>query len=165
MKAIISKYKTLPVPIQVAGGVASIWLLYKTYKLLFKNEQEQSNAAILQKADKELKEYLKKYKLSYPESQYPAFANTIYEGTKYGLGDNYPAVASTLKKMKNNADVSTLIKAYGSRQNYIFGIPQGEKKDLFTNVRAELGSNFGFFSGHIDSINDEWRKNGITYKL
>lgn len=168
MKAVnraYTKFRTLPMPLQVAGGAVSIFLLYKTYKLLFKNAQEQSNQQIANQSAKELAEYLKNTKLSYPISQYDAMANQIYEGTKYGIGDNYPMVSKTLRMMKNNADVAKLIQAYGARQNYVFGIPVGEKKDLFTNVRSELGSNFGFFSGHITDINDDWAKKGIKYKL
>jgi len=165
MKAAYNKFRTLPMPVQVAGGAVGLFLLYKTYKLIFKNEQETSNANIKKESDKELAEFMKNYKLSYPLSQYESAANQIYEGTKYGIGDNYPMVSKVLQSMKNNADVAKLIGVYGSRQNYVFGIPVGEKKDLFTNVRSELGSNFGFFSGHISNINDNWAKKGIKYKL
>lgn len=159
------KYNALPTPVQylvLAGGVV---VGYKIYKAIVKTDQEKSNAQIANETKKELDEYLKNTKLTYAASQYPAFANQIYEGTKYGLGDNYPLVSKVMQLMKNNADVAKLIQAYGARQNYIFGIPAGEPKDLFTNIRTELGSNFGFFSGHLDAINTDWAKKGIKYKI
>ena len=149
-------------PIQIILGGAGAFLLYK---LFTKNEQDQANALLQSQNSAELNNFLKKYKLSFNPSQYSSMANTIYEGTKYGLGDNYPAVVATLKLLKNDADVAMLVKTYGSRQNYIFGIPQGEKRDLLTNIKKELGSNFGFFSGHIDNVNKDWQKKGITYIL
>jgi len=153
----------LPAPVQY--GLAGLGI-YALYKFIFKDPQDKTNEQIIKDSDKELKEYLKKYKLSYPPSQYGAFANTIYESTKYGIGDNYGAVVQTLKKLNNNADVVTLVKVYGARQNYVFGIPAGEKRDLFTNIKAELGNEYGGLTSYrLDQINNDWKKKGITYKV
>lgn len=166
MKQYIQKYKSLPLSIQLAGGAAGLFILYKTYRLLFKSEQEKANQQLVDSAKDELTKFLKKYKLSYQPSQYAQFANMIYEGTKYGIGDNYPAVVDAMTKMNNDADVAMLIKVYGARQNYIFGIPQGEPRDLFTNVKTELGSEYGGLTHYkLDRINDNWKSKGITYKI
>jgi len=157
-----AKFLSLPAPFQYLIGGAT---LYVAYKLVFKNPQDKKNEDLIKDTDKELKDNLKKYKLSFAPSQYGAFANVIYESTKYGIGDNYGAVTDTLKKLRNNADVNALVKIYGARQNYIFGIPAGEKRDLFTNVRAELGNELGFLKIRIDNINEDWRKKGITYRF
>lgn len=144
----------------IAGGV------YLTYKLFNKNAQVETNKAILNEAQKEINALNKKYTPTFQPSNYLAFANSIYEGTKYGIGDNYGGVRDILKKMKNDLDVLMLIKAYGSRQNYVFGIPQGEKKDLFTNIREELGNEFfGLSSSKLDAINDDWKKKNIHYQI
>ena len=166
VKKFTEKYNSLPMPVQLAGYGVGLILLYKMYKTIFKSAQEQTNQQIVNEANKELQTYLKKYKLSYAPSQYAAFANVIYESTKYGIGDNYGAVVDTLKKMRNNADVATLVKVYGSRQNYVFGIPAGEKRDLFTNIKAELGNEYGGLTSYrVRQINDDWTKKGITYKV
>lgn len=149
----------------VTGGVivGGAYLLYKLFK---KNEQVETNKAILTEAGKEINALNKKYTPTFQPSNYLAFANSIYEGTKYGIGDNYGSVRDILKKMKNDLDVLLLIKAYGSRQNYIFGIPQGEKKDLFTNIREELGNEFfGLSSSKLDAINEDWKKKNIKYQI
>lgn len=154
-----------PVTKMVAIG-GGIFLTYTLFNKLFGNAQAQSNALIQANAQTELQNFLKTQKLSYLPSQYEQFANIIYNSTMYGIGDNYNAVKDTLKLMKNNADVSKLITAYGSRQNYVFGIPQGEKRDLFTNIRAELGDEFfGIYTQKLEDIRADWTKKKITYKL
>lgn len=145
---------------------AGIFAGYKILSLFFKSDSEKASALILSEAEKEKQALEKRYKLSYNPSQYPAFANIIYESTKYGIGDNYGAVVDTLKKLKNDLDVNQLIKVYGTKQNYIFGIPQGAPRDLFTNLRAELGNEYGGLTSYrIDQINNDWAKKGIKYKL
>jgi hypothetical protein len=164
--SIVNKFKTSNPTINYLIAGAGLFLGYKIYKILFKNEQEQTNDQIIKDAEKEKKELEKKFKLTFPVSQYPIFANLIYESTKYGIGDNYGAVVTTLKKLKNDLDVATLIKIYGARQNYIFGIPAGEKKDLFTNIKAELGNEYGGLTSYrIDQINNDWIKKGIKYRV
>lgn len=161
-----AKYNKAPQVLQYAAIGGGIFLVYKLFNLITKNAQQTSNANIQAAASSELATYLKNNKLSYVPSQYEQFANIIYNSTVYGLGDNYGAVRDTLKLMKNNADVAKLITVYGSRQNYIFGIPQGEKRDLFTNIRAELGDEFfGLYTAKLEDIRKDWEKKKITYKL
>jgi hypothetical protein len=145
---------------------AGVFAGYKILTSIFKSDSEKASALILSEAEKEKKELQKKYKLSFNPSQYPAFANIIYESTKYGIGDNYGAVVDTLKKLKNDLDVNMLIQVYGAKQNYIFGIPQGAPRDLFTNLRAELGNEYGGLTSYrLNKINEDWAKKGIKYKL
>jgi hypothetical protein len=166
LKNIKSSFLKAPNYVQLALAGGGIYLLYKTYKILFKNEQEQTNIKIQTETKKELDAAIKKAKLSYPLSQYSAWANIIYNSTMYGLGDNYGAVKQVLLLMKNDADVLKLVQEYGSRQNYVFGIPQGEKRDLFTNLRAELGDEyFGLYTGKLNDINADWTKKKISYKI
>ena len=126
--SLTDKFNKAPQVIQYAAIGGGLFVAYKIFSLLGKNSQAAGNAAIQTAAQKELIEYQKNNKLSYVPSQYEQFANIIYNSTMYGLGDNYGAVRDVLKLMKNNADVAKLITTYGSRQNYVFGIPQGEKK-------------------------------------
>jgi hypothetical protein len=68
--------------------------------------------------------------------------------------------------MNHTLDVAILIKAYGQRQNYTFGIPTGEPRDLFTNIRAELGAEWaGLTSYRITQINNNWNAKGIKYQI
>jgi hypothetical protein len=166
LKNIKTSFLKAPNYIQIALAGGGLYVVYKTYNLLFKNAQEQTNKAIQDQTKKELDVVLRNTKLSYPPSQYLAWANIIYNSTMYGLGDNYGAVKQVLLLMKNNADVLKLVQAYGSRQNYVFGIPQGEKRDLFTNIRAELGDEyFGLYTQKLNDINADWLKKKISYKI
>ena len=166
LKTLSNKFNNANPYIQYAILGGGIYLTYKIYKIMFTTEQEQSVKNIETNATKELTTYLANTKLSYPLSQYDQFANIIYNSTMYGLGDNYGAVRDTLKLMKNNADVAKLVLAYGSRQNYVFGIPQGPKRDLFTNIQAELGDEyFGLYSAKLNDIRADWAKKKITYKI
>ena len=59
-----------------------------------------------------------------------------------------------------------LIKAFGFRQDYAFGVPTGEPKDLFTFVNSELGNEYGgLWSGRVKGINSDWKKKNITYTI
>jgi hypothetical protein len=78
MRNLTSKFKTASPVIQYTIAGAGLFLAYKIYKILFKNEQEQTNQQIVQQAEKEKKELEKKLKLTFQFSQYPIFANLIY---------------------------------------------------------------------------------------
>lgn len=156
-----------------AKGVIAVGLLtggaiiaYKIYQTLNKPDTEKGNKNLLKDNDKELASNEKLLKQSFPDSQYDSMANQIYEGMKYGADDNYPSVRNTLMKMKNDLDVNKLVKAYGSRQLYNFGIPVGDKKDLFTAVRSELGAEWmGLSSAKMDAVNKDWAKKKIHYRF
>ena len=105
-------------------------------------------------------------KQTYLDSQYETFANTIFNGMRYCVGDDYGTVESTMKKMMNDLDVAKLVKAYGKRQRSCFGIDAGGNDDLFTSVQAELGNEWGGVTNYrVSSINADWKKKGITYQL
>ena len=68
--------------------------------------------------------------------------------------------------MKNDLDVNYLVKAFGKRQGYCFGIPEGGLRDLFTFVRSELGTEYGGLSdSRLVAVNKDWAKKGIRYKF
>lgn len=145
---------------------AGVFVGYKILSSFFKSDSDKASALILTEAEKERKELEKKHKLSFTPTQIAQFANIIYESTKYGIGDNYGAVVDIMKNLKNDLDINQLIRVYGTKQNYIFGIPQGDPRDLFTNIRAELGNEYGGLTSYrINKINEDWAKKGIKYKL
>jgi hypothetical protein len=160
-------YNKLPQPIQYIVIGAGIFLGYKLVSKLFTTGSEQLTQNVLNTNEDDIKKFAKQGMIpSFEISQYPIFANIIYESTKYGIGDAYGTVVNTLSQLKNNLDVALLIKAYGTKQNYVFGIPTGEKRDLFTNIQAELGNEYGGLTGYrITQINNNWLSKGITYKL
>lgn len=161
------KYNLLPTPVQYAILGGGLFLAYRVYKKITSNETTQADTQNkLKKLLEEEQNKLKNQKLTYPKSQYLLFANLLDESMRYGIGDNYKAVVQTLQKMQNDRDVLNLIEAYGNRQGYVFGIPAGNPKDLFTTIKAELGNEyFGLTSYKVDAINDNWKKKKISYTI
>ena len=154
--------------IAFVGGIAIIGLFsIKVYKKLFPSEQAKKNKELQKGIDIEISKMVKKgMKASYPDANYLTFANTIYDSMRYAVGDNYGKVVDTMILMKNDLDVAKLIKAFGTRQNYLFGIDSGNPIDLLTFVQSELGSEyFGLTSYRVTKINNDWAKKGITYKI
>ncbi|MFY8161474.1 MAG: hypothetical protein ACOVNU_09105 [Candidatus Kapaibacteriota bacterium] len=152
----------------VVGGVSIVALFsYKLYKKLFPSDQEKKNRDLANGIDAEISKWIKKgQKASFNDSNYLVFANTIYDSMRYAVGDNYGKVVDTMILMKNDLDVAKLIKAFGIKQNYSFGVPTGNPLDLFSFIQSELGSEFfGFTNYRVTKINDNWVKKGITYKI
>lgn len=150
------------IAVAVVAGVG--FVLFKVYKRI-KGEKEDRQR--IKDVNQEIENAIKKgQKKSFPDSTYQSRANQIYEGMKYGIGDDYASVRNILMTMKNDLDVLSLNKAFGKRQAYVFGIPQGEPKDLFTFVRAELGNEYGgVSSAKMDAVNKDWQKKGIKYQF
>lgn len=151
----------------VGGGLVAFLVLRSVYKAVFPSQEQKRNRQLIQDVNNEIKELqFKGQKPSFVDSQYLTFANTIFNGIRYCVGDDYGVVEDTLKKMKNDLDVAKLVQAYGKRRRACFGIPTGGEDDLFTSVQAELGQEFaGLTNYRIGRINADWKKKGITYQI
>lgn len=146
----------------VAGTLAVVAVAI-TIKNMIKGKKTQKDSRTWKGEENEL---AKKLTASFSDAQMTAFANQIYEGVRYGAGDDYPLVRDIMKKMKNDLDVARLVRFYGTRQLYNFGIPVGEPIDLFTTMEKELGNEWGGLSkSKITEINADWKQKGITYTL
>jgi hypothetical protein len=163
-------YKELPSwakgVVVVGAGVVVAFLGYKLYKVVFPSASEKKGRELITSTDKEIRDAINRgLKATYPDSNYIGFASTIYEGMRYCVGDDYGTVETTLKKMQNDIDVAKLIKAFGMKQDYCFGIPESAPKDLFQFVQSELGNELMLTNYRIKNINADWKKKGITYQL
>jgi hypothetical protein len=164
-------YKELPPwakgVIVVGGAFVGYLVLSRVYKAVFPSATEKKNRELEKNIDSEISKLSRDgMKASYVDSMYQTFANTIYNGMRFAIGDDYSAVAATLKKMNNNIDVAKLIKAFGTRQNYVFGLPAGSSMDLLTFVQDELGNEYGGLTSYrVSSINADWKKKGISYQI
>ena len=163
-------YKDLPQwakGIVVVGGSAALFFVgKKLYTIVFPSAEEKRNAELGRNIDTEIGRLQNSQKATFPESTYNTLANTIYNSMKFAVGDDYGAVQDSLKKMKNDLDVAKLIKAFGSRQDYAFGIPVGGKMDLFTYVKKELGNEWGGLTAYrVTDINKDWAAKKITYTI
>ena len=171
MKNIGKYYEQLPPwakGVVFVGGALVVYMVgNKVYKKVFPSAKDVANRQLLTNVNSDISKFQNKgLKPSYNDSNYITLANTIYEGMRYCVGDDYAAVESNLKKMNNDLDVAKLIKAFGQKQNYCFGVPTGGEMDLFTFVKKELGNDYGGLTDYrLQSVNKDWSKKSITYKI
>lgn len=164
-------YKDLPPwakGILFVGGATIVTLVgFKVYRKFFPSDAQKSNKQLVNEIDSDIKSAQTGGQTqSFTDSNYATFANTIYNSMRYAVGDDYATVVEILKKMKNDLDVAKLVKAFGFRQDYIFGIDAGSPMDLFTYVRKELGNEFfGITSYRLTQINNDWKAKGIKYTI
>lgn len=162
-------YKDLPT---YAKGVVAIaltgivgFLGYKLYGKLFPSQSERDAAKLLNSVTNDVAKFQREgLKPTYPSANYVTFANTIYQGMRYAVGDDYGSVVNTLKKMENKLDAALLIDAFGVKQNYAFGIPTGDPMDMLSFIKTELGNEWWFIN-RIKQINEDWSSKGIPYKI
>lgn len=151
----------------VVVGLTGIVVLVglKIYRKLSPSKDELDQRKFMEDVNNDVTKFKSEGdKQTFPDSAYMQFANTIYDGMRYAVGDDYGAVVDTCKKMMTNLDVALLIKAFGVRQNYIFGIPGGNPMDMLTFIKDELGSEF-WFVDRIGQINRDWNSKGIKYRV
>jgi hypothetical protein len=134
---------------------------------VFPTEAQRKNRELEKNIDSEISKMQSNgKKASFSDSNYNTFANTIYNSMRFAVGDDYGTVESTLKRMKNDLDVAKLIKAFGLKQDYFFGLPTGDKMDLFTYIQKELGNEYGGLTNYrVKRINEDWSKKGISYQI
>ena len=164
-------YKDLPPwakGVVVVGGAVVVYLVgSRVYRAVFPTDAQRKNRELEKNIDSEISKMQGNgKKASFSDSNYNTFANTIYNSMRFAIGDDYGTVESTLKRMKNDLDVAKLIKAFGLKQDFFFGLPAGDKMDLFTYIQKELGNEYGGLTNYrVKRINEDWSKKGITYQI
>lgn len=151
----------------VGGGLVLFLVGKKVYRTAFPSSSTKRNKQLSDDINSEINKLKSRGMIQgYPDSAYHTMAATIYDGMRYCFGDNYGSVEDELKKVKNDLDVALLIQAFGFRQNYCFGLPSGEPKDLLTFVKSELGNDYGGLTGYrVTRINDDWKSKNIFYQI
>jgi len=87
-------------------------------------------------------------------------ADQIYQDLKFSrISDNRADAGYQVARVKNNADFKLLYKAFGTRQEYAFGIPTGGKKDLSAFIVDNLERD------QINIINKNYRLKGIKFQF
>jgi len=151
----------------VAGVAAAGFIGYKLYRIVFPTASEKKSQEFVKTIKDDISQFKAKgMNQSYPDSQYTTYANSVYNGMRYAIGDDYATVEEILKKMQNDLDVALLIDAFGIRQNFAFGVPTGDPVDMVTMVKSELGNEYlGLTDYRVQRINRDWQTKGITYKI
>jgi hypothetical protein len=95
------------------------------------------------------------------EGQYAIFANQLYEYLKYSaIDDNKKAALNLLYvNMQNDADIAKMIKYFGKRQEFSFGIPVGKPKDFSQFVNSNLSK------AQIQLLNDRYAKSLMRFRF
>jgi hypothetical protein len=92
--------------------------------------------------------------------EWQVIANQIYQDLKFAsVSDDKNDAVYQLCRVQNDADVATLYKNFGSRQEYYFGIPVEGLKDLQQFVSSNLSNQ------EINTINSNYSRKGIKYKF
>jgi hypothetical protein len=92
--------------------------------------------------------------------EWAIIADQIYQDLRYSaVSDNKADATFQIARAKNGADVAMLIKAFGKRREYLFGIPAGAEMDLQQFVTSNLSM------AQILSINDNYKRKGIKYSF
>jgi hypothetical protein len=150
----------------IIGGVG----LYLVYKFFFKKSAtEQTSQNVVDAQTQYINNLSKTLTPSYNLSYYGSLANQIYNTIAYsGAADNYTNTFQLMLKVLNQLDMALLIKAYGVRQRYFFGLPAGYPEDLITSVSNELRSEIianPFSSKKYELLNKWFSENNIKERL
>lgn len=122
------------------------------YFLFFRNNPKKIQAQVLQQAIDSTQQL--GYKESFPDIAYMNFADRLYQAMRYS-GTDEKTIYNVFDQMKNDLDVLKLTQAYGVRQLYVFGLPDGNPKNLAESLASELSAR------EISSLNAILRKNQI----
>lgn len=95
--------------------------------------------------------------LTYPLAQYNVMADVVEEATDTS-GTDTEAIYNVFAQLRNNTDMLQLIKTYGERWNFMFGVPLG-KFTLQQIINSE------FDSGERATLNQIITGNDITIQF
>jgi len=145
------------------GGIGALMLikpLLRSIGLLPSAEEEKRQ----QENEASREEFLKPEKREPLPTKSPGewaiIADQIYEALRYSSVSDRPDVAGyQVSRVKNIADLKLLIKAFGKRQEYTFGIPTGQPKDLQQFITGNLKRDA------INIINRNYEKKGIKFRF
>lgn len=92
--------------------------------------------------------------------EWTIIANQIYEDLRYAsVSDNKEDATYQICRAKNDADVAMLIRAFGTRQEYYFGIPYGGLQGLVSFVNSNLSGS------QKEMINGNYSRKAIKFRF
>ena len=134
------------------------FLVIRKLKDWLKKPAKETIKDVIEEADQ-----LKKQGMESTRSlgQWKLVADSIYNSMKASAtSDNKSNIEKQLKMVQNDLDFLLLTQAYGLRQHYIFGIPDGDKTTLIGQIATgELSDK------RIKSINANYATKGIKFRF
>jgi len=120
--------------------------------------KEKSDAANISDIEKNLN--ARGIDLTKSKAEWDQIADTIYNDLRFSaLADNKADAGYQVSRVKNDADMIYLIKTFGKRQEYLFGIPSGSLMGLTEFITSNLDRS------NIDLINDNYSRKGMKFKF
>jgi hypothetical protein len=120
--------------------------------------KEKSDAANINDIEKNLN--ARGIDLTKSKAEWDQIADTIYNDLRFSaLADNKADAGYQVSRVKNDADMIYLIKTFGKRQEYLFGIPSGSPMGLTEFITSNLDRS------NIDLINDNYSRKGMKFKF
>jgi hypothetical protein len=124
-------------------------------------EEEQQEGLQKQGRTKFIKDAITKTKPTRPEGQFAVWADQVYEYLKYSKLDDRKDLAFELlyKYFHTDGDIALIIKYFGKRQEYAFGIPIGSPKNLSEFVATNLSKE------QINRLNNAYAKSKMKFRF
>lgn len=157
--------KTTRNSILIIGGVAAGYFLVLKPLLVKLGLQKSAEEKELERQEAAatasyVRETLRKQKPTKTAGEWALIAGQIYEDLKYSaIDDNKSDAAFQVSRVKNDADVATLIQQFGKRQEYFFGLAVGDLKTLPQFITSNLSRS------QIAAVNDNYRRKNIKFSF
>ena len=120
--------------------------------------KEKSDAANIIDIEKNLN--ARGIDLTKSKAEWDQIADTIYNDLRFSaLADNKADAGYQVSRVKNDADIIYLIKTFGKRQEYLFGLPNGSPMGLSEFITSNLDRS------NINLINDNYSRKGMKFKF
>jgi len=142
------------------GAIAGYFFVLKPILKKFGLEKSEIEKESETAINKYLSNQIAKGSSTKTPGEWAIIANQIYDDLRYSaISDNKADATYQIARAKNATDVALLIKSFGKRREYLFGIPAGAEMDLQQFVRSNLSNT------QIASINDNYKRKGIKYQF
>lgn len=165
--AILDFLKKLPWKWIIIGAIV-LFILYKAYRIWKDAKDAKNYNAAVNQSQTAINQLAQQGILpSYGQAQYTTLTNTIQQALD-GCGAGFDeTLKPAFEKMKNDADIYALIKAYGVRTIDKCGLFNG---DLNGDLSATLAYKFSgledyMIDGSIEKINKILSGNGLTFQF
>jgi hypothetical protein len=142
------------------GAIAAYFIVLRPILKKFGLEKTQTEKEAEADINKYLRGQISAGNATKSPGEWAIIADQIYNDLRYSaVSDNKDSAAYQLARVKNGADVALLIKSFGKRREYYFGIPAGAEMDLQQFVTSNLSSK------QIAAVNDNYRRKNIKYQF
>jgi hypothetical protein len=142
------------------GGIAAYFFVLKPILKGLGLQKTQTEKEAEAAINKYLSNEIATGNPSKTSGEWAIIADQIYNDLRYtAISDNKADATYQIARCKNGADIALLIKSFGKRREYYFGLPAGSEMDLQQFVTSNLSS------AQIASINSNFKRKGIKFQF